>query len=152
MSNYPKKFKVASVSVNTNSFGLYSIILVARDGECWQGCRSNLVNPLKKGDVVELMFDSHSMGYNWAAYGFEIPEAMVDMPAMLVSELWTDQPEARAPLNDVEKALKYARQIKSAVSRSQAKRLACVAEDLLSDAVIYLYEENQKLKELAKAK
>lgn len=33
--SYTKEFKVAAVSLNTNSFGLHGVIVIARDGEAW---------------------------------------------------------------------------------------------------------------------
>ena len=75
-----KLFKVASVSSNTNSFGLYGMILIAQNGEAWE-VGANYLNVKKKGDIVH--------GDNWASYGFEIPRQLKpDAPKEVVKEVW----------------------------------------------------------------
>lgn len=81
-----KVFKIASVSSNTNSFGLTGMILIARDGEAWQvGANSYYLRT--KGDVVRVPLTG-KRDRNFAALGFEIPEKLQDAPPPVVKEVW----------------------------------------------------------------
>jgi len=73
-----KKFKVVTVSENTNSFGLYGMVLMAKDGEAWQ-VGANSINVKKKGDVITLE-------NSWAEHGFEIPEKLDNAPESVIQE------------------------------------------------------------------
>jgi hypothetical protein len=81
-----KAFKVASVSDNTNSFGLTGMILVTRDGEAWEVGASSLYVK-KKGDVVQVPIVGKA-GLNFASLGFEIPHKLPDAPPGVVEEVW----------------------------------------------------------------
>jgi len=76
-----KLFKVVAVSSNTNSFGLYGVIMIAQDGEAWKAAHGQLGLP-KQGDT--LLIDPTA----WGASGFEIPEKLPQPPAEVVSEAW----------------------------------------------------------------
>ena len=80
-----KQFKVASVSDNTNDFGLYGMVLIALDGEAWQ-VGANSVNVKIKGAVLHV--DVHGDSPAWENFGFEIPEKLERPPAKVVSEVW----------------------------------------------------------------
>ena len=82
-----KAFKVASVSDNTNSFGLRGMILIAVDGEAYEVGASSLYVK-KKGDVVRVPVVGKS-GRNFANLGFEIPRRLPDAPAGVVEEVWS---------------------------------------------------------------
>jgi len=90
-----KQFKVASISSNPNSFGLFGHIMVAEDGETWQVGRSRSGNYPKswdRGEVVEapLMDDPvrHITRPAWDELHCEIPERMPDAPPNVVAEVW----------------------------------------------------------------
>lgn len=80
-----KAFKVASVSSNTNSFGLTGMILVARDGEAWQVGASSLYVKVK-GSIIKVPTVGTSRTF--ASLGFEIPEQLPDAPPGVVAEVW----------------------------------------------------------------
>ena len=80
-----KEFIVASVSSNTNSFGLRGMVLVARDGEAWQ-VGANDINVKKKGEVLRI--PGRKTARNFAALGFEIPERLKDAPPGVLTEIW----------------------------------------------------------------
>jgi hypothetical protein len=82
-----KAFKVASVSENTNSFGLTGMILIAGDGEAYEVGASSLYVK-KKGDVVQVPVVGKT-GRNFASLGFEIPRRLPDAPAGVVEEVWS---------------------------------------------------------------
>lgn len=86
-----KAFKVASVSDNTNSFGLTGMILIAADGEAYEVGASYL-RVRKKGDVV-LVPVVGKAGRNFASLGFEIPRKLPDAPAGVVEEVWNHKQE-----------------------------------------------------------
>lgn len=89
-----KEFKVVSVSNNINSFGLYGVILMGRDGESYQVGASHIHLP-KQGDILK-----NNVHYNaktqqrllkelsWSLSGFEIPERLPDAPFNVVQQVW----------------------------------------------------------------
>ena len=88
-----KPFRVAAVSENTNSFGLYGHILVARDGEAFQAGAS-VHHRRQQGETVLLKKMPGAADYrNWAELGFEIPEAMPLCPRDVLDQVWSESPE-----------------------------------------------------------
>lgn len=73
------RFRVASVSSNTNSFGLRGHVLIAEDGQAFEVARST---PWFKGQII--VADPR----NWAALGCEIPRELAKAPAAVVAEVW----------------------------------------------------------------
>ena len=84
--NGQKRFKVAAISSNANSFGLNRFVFVARDGEAWAGHKARQYASLKQGQAVLL-----EAPFNRALTkrGFEIPERLSpDCPPGAVKEIW----------------------------------------------------------------
>lgn len=77
----PRPFKVAAVSSNTNSFGLYQHVLVHESGEAWTACASQL-NRKAKGSTIQLATN------NFAKHGFEIPNRLPEAPENVLAELF----------------------------------------------------------------
>jgi len=87
-NNPGKKFKVAAISSNANEFGLHQVVLMAQDGEAWTvGASASSLDRIKKGDVLGLEPTGES--YNFAGFGFEIPERAPDASAEVLKEVWT---------------------------------------------------------------
>jgi hypothetical protein len=89
---YPvKDFKVVSVSSNTNSFGLYGVILVAKDGEAIEIAVGSLYKP-NKGDILikRIMSDEDGniLNYDFEGISFEIPRTLPIAPKEVVNEIW----------------------------------------------------------------
>ena len=80
-----KRFKVAAISSNTNSFGLHRFILVAEDGEVWYAHKNKQYAPLAQGDVVDLTDDPATV---LCRHGFEIPERGPKAPIEVANEVW----------------------------------------------------------------
>ena len=81
-----KKFKVASVSDNANSFGLRGHVLIAEDGEAWEvGITGQFAQ--KKGDVVRINLDRNDE-LDWAFFGAELPRKLPNAPRNVVNEVW----------------------------------------------------------------
>jgi hypothetical protein len=82
-----KRFKVAAVSSNANSFGLHNVVLVAKDGEAWS-VKASQYNLPEKG--MTYIPNKTRNGWGWAeGWGFEIPERLhPDAPPAVVSEVW----------------------------------------------------------------
>jgi hypothetical protein len=80
-----KAFKVASVSSNTNSFGLTGMILIARDGEAWQ-VGANSISVRAKGTIIKV--PKLGTARTFAALSFELPERLPDAPPGVVAEIW----------------------------------------------------------------
>ena len=81
-----KRFKVASVSTNKNSFGLTGVILVAEDGQGFE-VGSNDLNLPRQGEILSVpLVENCCM---WGNLGFEIPrELEIKAPPEVVKELW----------------------------------------------------------------
>lgn len=84
-------FKVVAVSSNTNSFGLFQCVLLAKNGLAYKACANSLNIP-KQGDTVSIPYKAGPMGIEDArlnfAGKFEIPERMDDAPQEIVDEVW----------------------------------------------------------------
>lgn len=81
-----KRFKVAAISSNTNSFGLNRFVFVARDGEAWAGHKAKQYAAFKQGQVVVL---EAPVNRTLTERGFEIPERLSpDCPPDVVEEIW----------------------------------------------------------------
>ena len=86
MATLPRaEFKAASVSDNTNSFGLRGVILMARDGEAFEVGITSQFAP-KKGDLVRVPYDEG--GYVWGYVHVEIPRCLGKAPKGVVAEVW----------------------------------------------------------------
>ncbi|MBS1722482.1 MAG: hypothetical protein JSS66_05685 [Armatimonadetes bacterium] len=81
-------YKVIRRSTNTNSFGLYGMWLLGIFGDVWEVGASSL-NAKQVDDIIKVKVQDDGTP-NWAALGFEIPEAKPDMPAEIFNEVWSD--------------------------------------------------------------
>jgi hypothetical protein len=101
-----KPFKVASISSNPNSFGLYGHIMIAEDGETWQVGRvrsGGLPVRWERGQIIDvpLMMDP-LRGVprpSWEELHCEIPQLLPDAPDDVLAEVWgkavaVDRPSA----------------------------------------------------------
>lgn len=85
-----KQFKVAMKSENTNSFGLYQMILIAKDGEAFKS-HASMYNHRPEGSIVNLQvtidlktakrIDSHFIGH-------ELTTSMPKAPQEVIDEVW----------------------------------------------------------------
>ena len=90
-----KPFKVASISTNPNSFGLYGHILIAEDGEAWQVGRARsgeYPQPWERGEIVQAPLKDDPIrritAPAWEEMHCEIPERLADAPDSIVAEVW----------------------------------------------------------------
>jgi len=81
-----KPFKVAAVSSNMNSFGLYGMVLVGLDGEAWEVGVSHLLKQ-RKGSIVWVS-KREDRGMAFAGLGYEIPRKLLKAPADVMSKIW----------------------------------------------------------------
>lgn len=79
------QFKVASVSENMNSFGLYGMILMAENGETWE-VGANSLNVKEKGEIITVQQEASS--FVWYKFGFEIPRWIGRAPQEVIKEIW----------------------------------------------------------------
>lgn len=78
-------FRVASISENTNAFGLRGVVLVAWDGEAWE-VASNGLNLPKPDEVLSVpVFDGI---LQWGAFGFEVPRQLPNAPSGVAKAVW----------------------------------------------------------------
>jgi hypothetical protein len=85
-----KTFVAASISKNTNSFGLHGIILLAKDGEAWEAA-ANSINVPKQHDRVTVALDDAGSP-RWELKGYEIPRRLPAAPPKVVAEVWNHTP------------------------------------------------------------
>lgn len=86
------EFKVAAVSSNTNSFGLYQMFLVSLGGLVFTACKSD---PPQKGAVISIPLAVDGLITSSAAFHFEIPHKLEKAPQAVVDELWATEPTTR---------------------------------------------------------
>lgn len=100
-----KEFKVVSVSSNTNSFGLHGVIMVARDGESYQGAKGQNMSPIKRGDIITVPLNSNEEP-EFYKVGFEIPSKLANAPKDVIDQIWKEAkerfPQTLEKLNDDE--------------------------------------------------
>ena len=79
-----KLFKVAAVSVNTNSFGLYQMMLISQEGATFTACKNSRpeVGLVVRLDVVGGLISSD------LHFDFEIPNYIGKAPKHLVKDAW----------------------------------------------------------------
>ncbi len=83
------EFKVAAVSSNTNSFGLYQMVLVSRSGMAFTACKSD---PPQQGATISIPVAADGVITSSVAFHFEIPHKLEKAPQDVVDELWTTEP------------------------------------------------------------
>lgn len=78
-----KRYAVVAVSDNRNAFGLKGVVMVALDGEAWEGAKSS---PPAVGEILEIPVNR---GYTELGQaGYELPRRLEDAPHEIVSEAW----------------------------------------------------------------
>lgn len=86
--NKQKQFKVVAVSSNTNSFGLYGMILMAKDGEAYE-VAVNEIYKKNKNDIVCLpMKNGKTNLLGDCQISFEIPRKLPNAPQKVIDEVW----------------------------------------------------------------
>lgn len=75
-----KKFIVLAKSINTNSFGLFQMILVAEDGEAFKSCVSCL-NVSEEGETITQV--------DGIFHGHELTEKIDDAPKQIIKRLFS---------------------------------------------------------------
>jgi len=85
-------FKVVAVSENTNSFGLFQCVLLAKNGLAYKACANSLNIP-KQGDTISIPYRGNGNGLanatlDFSAKSFEIPERIEDAPREVIDEAW----------------------------------------------------------------
>jgi hypothetical protein len=82
-------FKIVTVSQNTNSFGLYGVIIMNQKGNAFEIGMSGYNEPKKgQGLIVELDADRNISSIRNKS--FEIPRKLADAPPEVVREVWAN--------------------------------------------------------------
>ena len=85
-----KEFKVVAKSSNTNSFGLYQMIVIAKDGEAYKTCAS-MYNAKEQGESVhQTVISDDKTGEIKERYflGHELTEKSPEAPKEVIDEVW----------------------------------------------------------------
>ena len=78
-------FRCFGVSSNMNAFGLYGVMLMAKNGEAYEAAKHE--PPVKGSDVVLPLDESGEI--NWARAGYEIPRRLTpDAPKAVVKQVF----------------------------------------------------------------
>jgi hypothetical protein len=85
-------FKVAVMSVNTNSFGLFRIIVISKDGHALEVLKSQYNKP-QVGDILRVKAkvdsDGNIQSYDLSSLGGECPARLANAPREVVKEVWS---------------------------------------------------------------
>src|SRR5688572_5285273 len=87
-----EQFKVITISSNTNSFGLYSVVLASKSGIAFQ-VYANSLNTPKENELIDIPFairKDETIDYNFAQRGYEVPTRLQDVPKEVLIELFPD--------------------------------------------------------------
>ncbi len=87
---YTKEFKVVAKSQNTNSFGLFQMIVVAKDGEAYK-THASQYNAKEQGESVyqKYSIDPKTEKKRNAYFsGHEMTTKIDDCPKNVVKEIW----------------------------------------------------------------
>lgn len=85
-----RRFCVAAISIDTNSFGLAGHVLIANDGEAWEVGRHLCGTGREawvQGSFVDLTCDDEGRPF-WHLHGVEIPRKLPNAPGPVVREVW----------------------------------------------------------------
>lgn len=85
-------FKVAAKSSNTNSFGLYQMIVISRQGEVFK-THASMYNVKEIGEVINMHFnlnDDTGEVSNRHFIGTEMTSKLPNAPQNVVDELFND--------------------------------------------------------------
>ncbi len=85
-----EQFKVVTISTNTNSFGLYSVILITKMGIAYQVLANSLNKP-NAGDILNVWFSiclNETIRYDFVSLGFEVPERLANVPNEITKNLF----------------------------------------------------------------
>ncbi len=89
VKQYSIPFKAVAISENTNSFGLYQLILVSKSGEAYKS-HASIYNIPKQGDFVNLLVTTKE-GRIVSSYfrGHELTTKLPNAPKDVVKEIFS---------------------------------------------------------------
>ena len=86
--HFIQEFKIFRVSENTNSFGLYGVWVMNRNGDCFEvGANYLTLESHPNGSVVKLEHREGRISSN-GSFSFEIPCSKGRAPLAVVKEVW----------------------------------------------------------------
>jgi hypothetical protein len=88
IKKHMKQFKVAAVSSNTNSFGLYRMIVISKDGEAYK-LHASMYNVKKQGDFInQVIMTKDDRVIRSDFYGCEMPIRLPQVKKDVLNELF----------------------------------------------------------------
>lgn len=88
------QFKVAAISKNANSFGLYGVIIIAKDGTTFQ-LGMSMFNRPNEGDILDCTIGATTGNLlGIPGRNYEIPQKLTDAPYTVVKALWQQKKTA----------------------------------------------------------
>jgi hypothetical protein len=82
-----EQFKVVNVSNNTNSFGLYGVVILAKSGKAFEIGVGSLYKP-KAGQMLNATLTESGNLDNIEGISYEIPRMLEDAPQYVVDEVY----------------------------------------------------------------
>ncbi len=86
---HSKEFKVAAKSSNTNSFGLYQMILVSKDGDAYKS-HASMYNAKEVGSVIKqtIVFNEDNVVKHEYFIGHELTTKLPRPDRDTIKEIW----------------------------------------------------------------
>jgi hypothetical protein len=85
---YTDKFKVVSVSTNTNSFGLYGVKILSKAGLCFEVGVGSIYKPAL-GDILNVALTDKNDLRGIEGINYEIPKRKPSPPQEVIDEVWS---------------------------------------------------------------
>lgn len=84
-----RAFKVVAVSTNTNSFGLYQMLVIAKDGTSYK-THASYLNVKKQGEILTQHYNLNEKGVetNHRFLGCELTELIEPAPEDVIAAIW----------------------------------------------------------------
>lgn len=84
---YFETFKIVTVSSNTNSFGLYGVVILSKTGKAFEIGMGSINEPAKGQALIgELTLSGDLVAIKGKSY--EIPRKLSPPPAEVILEVW----------------------------------------------------------------
>lgn len=82
-----EQFKVVMVSKNTNSFGLYGVVLLAKSGTAFEVGMNSLSVP-KRDEILTCDLSDNNKLTGIRGRSYEIPQKLPSAPPHAIKEVW----------------------------------------------------------------
>ena len=89
MEGIYEKFKIVSVSSNTNSFGLHGVVILAKSGTAFEIGMGSINNPTKGAELFCKISEQGNL-LEIQGKSYEIPRKLPNAPKEVIAEVFKD--------------------------------------------------------------